>query len=106
VDLPVRKPEALGIVVVELWCVRGSMIWDHVQVVGVGADGIVSRYGSDQTLVAGSFIRAAQNPALGHRPLGVGTVTPASGVLSTEMMLHHEHEQYASKIEEMSNRDD
>jgi hypothetical protein len=104
-ELPLPA-DVLAIVVVELWSPIGSIVWDHVQCVGNSADGISSVSGSDQALVAGEFVRSAQDETLGHADVGVSHETPLTGIISAEMLLHFEHEQVASKIETMGVREE
>ena len=93
-ELPL-PPSVTAIVVCELWAPVGDIVWDHVQVVGNTADGSPTPEGSDQCLVAGEFVRAAQFGP-GKADLGVARATPLSGINSAEMMIHFQHEQTAT----------
>lgn len=103
-ELPL-PPSVTAIVVCELWAPVGDIVWDHVQVVGNTADGSPTPEGSDQCLVAGEFVRAAQFGP-GKADLGVARATPLSGINSTEMMIHFQHEQTATKVETMGAREE
>ena len=103
-ELPL-PPSVTAIVVCELWAPVGDIVWDHVQVVGNTADGSPTPEGSDQCLVAGEFVRAAQFGP-GKADLGVARATPLSGINSIEQMLHYEHGQVATKIETMGIREE
>lgn len=103
-ELPL-PPDVVAIVVCELWCPVGTIVWDHVQVVGNTADGAPTPAGGDQAEVAGEFVRAAQL-GTGKADLGIARDTPLTGIRSTEMMIHYQHEQVAQKVETMATREE
>lgn len=99
------SPNTTGLFVVQLWCPRGTVIWDHIQVVGNTYTGSEHPIGGDQAQLAGEFVRDAQE-GKGKADLGIGRNTPETGVIVPDLMRHYRHEQVAGKIEGMTQRDD